>query len=199
MWTWTLGRSRKEPVGNGKLVHYFQKKRKKQHAYWKQNICSNMHICIWGFSPGLLSRLHHYAILESQLISRVLVNCRLPEHSFSLVVGALIHKAGPVRRYLQRRWQLPIDKCVLSMQVKVCRRHQKKWGLCYMCKLSYVGVTKRNGDTESATSYSNQLFYSPDHALHWLVISYESARNRDTLLSRIGNLVFGLSIQKSIS
>jgi len=77
------------------------------------------------------------------------------------------------------------DKCVLSMQVKVCRCHQKKWGLCYMCKLSYVGVTERNGDTESAASYSNQLFYSPDHALHWLVISHESTRNRDTLLSAL--------------
>jgi hypothetical protein len=55
------------------------------------------------------------------------------------------------------------DKCVHNLQVKVGRCHQKKWGLCNMCKICYEGVTERNGDIERVTTYSNQLFSNPDH------------------------------------
>lgn len=162
----TLGISRKEPLGDGKSVHYFQKKRKKQHSCWKQNICSSMHIYIRGFSSGMLGRLHHYSILEYQIISRVSDKLPVAATLFQSSGGSFDTQHRPSMEVPPAKMATAYDKCVLYVQVKVCRCHQKKWGLCNMCKLCYVGVTERNGDTESATSYSNQLFYSPDHVFN---------------------------------
>jgi len=144
-----------------------------------------MHIYIRGFSPGMLGRLHHYSILEYQIISRVSDKLPVAATLFQSSGGSFDTQHRPSMEVPPAKMATAYDKCVLYVQVKVCRCHQKKWGLCNMCKLCYVGVTERNGDTESATSYSNQLFYSPDHVFNWLVISYESPRNRDTLLSAL--------------